>query len=71
MRIRTLVLERHNPAVPDAYVISGNFSRIVVIRVKASTDLLAGIEKMTRDQHIQNGVILSGIVHSWAERRSP
>ena len=47
--------------VPDAYAISGNFSRIVVMRMKYKTDLLAGIEKLVKQQHIRSGVILSGI----------
>jgi predicted DNA-binding protein with PD1-like motif len=51
----------NSAAVPDAYAVSGNFSRVVVIRVKFKTDLLAGIEQQVKAQHIRNGVILSGI----------
>ncbi len=47
--------------VPDAYAITGHFDRVVVIRLKYKTDLLAGLEKMVKQEHIQNGVILSAI----------
>jgi predicted DNA-binding protein with PD1-like motif len=51
----------NDPAVPDAYAINGQFERVTVLRVKSGADLLAGIEKLVKEQHIQNGVILSGI----------
>jgi predicted DNA-binding protein with PD1-like motif len=51
----------NDPSVPDAYAISGQFDRIVVIRVKNKVDLLHGIEEMVKKEHIKNGVILSGI----------
>lgn len=47
--------------VPEAYAVSGQFERIVVLRFKYETDLLAGIEKMVQEQHVRNAVILSGI----------
>jgi predicted DNA-binding protein with PD1-like motif len=47
--------------VPDVYAITGHFDRIVVLRLKYKTDLLAGLEKMVKQEHIQNGVILSAI----------
>jgi predicted DNA-binding protein with PD1-like motif len=68
----------NSDAVPDAYAIGGNFSRIVVIRVKFQTDLLAGIEQQVKAQNIRNGVILAGIgslrgysVHQVANRDFP
>jgi predicted DNA-binding protein with PD1-like motif len=51
----------NDPSVPDAYAISGQFDRVVVIRVKNKVDLLHGIEEMVKKEHIKNGVILSGI----------
>src|SRR5688572_7063939 len=51
----------NDPAVPDAYAISGQFERVVVIRVKFQADLLRGIEAMVKKEGIKNGVILSGI----------
>src|SRR5262249_6253375 len=47
--------------VPDAYAVSGQFERILVLRFKHDTDLLAGIEKMVHQHHVRNAVILSGI----------
>jgi uncharacterized protein len=46
--------------VPDVYAITGHFDRIVVLRFKYQTDLLAGMEKMVKQENIRNGVILSG-----------
>lgn len=64
--------------VPDVYAISGQFERIVVLRLKYQTDLLAGIEKMVREQKIRNAVFLSGIgsvrnyhVHTVSNRAFP
>jgi predicted DNA-binding protein with PD1-like motif len=47
--------------VPEAYAVSGQFERILVLRFKHETDLLAGMEKMVQEQRVQNAVILSGI----------
>jgi uncharacterized protein len=46
--------------VPDVYAISGRFDRIVVLRFKYDVDLLAGMEKMVKQEKIRNAVILSG-----------
>ena len=46
--------------VPDVYAISGKFDRVVVLRFKFDTDLLAGIEKMVKQEKIRNAVILAG-----------
>lgn len=47
--------------VPDVYAISGNLKRVVVFRFKYGTDLLAGLQKMVREEKIRNAVILSGM----------
>lgn len=47
--------------VPDVYAISGQFDRIVTLRLKFNADLLAGLEKMVKDEKIRNAVILSGV----------
>jgi predicted DNA-binding protein with PD1-like motif len=47
--------------VPDVYAITGHFDRIVVLRFKYQTDLLAGLEKMVKQEKIRNGVILSAV----------
>lgn len=46
--------------VPDVYAISTQFERIVILRFKFGTDLLAGLQKMVKQEKIQNAVILSG-----------
>ncbi len=51
----------NSSAVPDVYAISGHFDRIVILRFKYKADLLAGLTQMAKQEHIQNGVILSGI----------
>jgi predicted DNA-binding protein with PD1-like motif len=68
----------NNPAVPDVYAIAGSFDRVLVLRFKFQTDLLAGIEKMVKEHKIQNAVILSGAgslrgyhVHSVSNRTFP
>jgi predicted DNA-binding protein with PD1-like motif len=45
--------------VPDVYAIEGKFDRILILRFKFKTDLLAGIEKMVKQEKIKNAVILS------------
>lgn len=64
--------------VPDAYVLTGNVQRIVVFRFKYNTDLLAGLEKMVKQEKVRNAVILSAIgsvrnyhVHQVANREFP
>jgi predicted DNA-binding protein with PD1-like motif len=52
--------KENSSAVPDVYALTGHFDRIVVLRFKYKADLLAGMEKMVKQEHIQNGVILSG-----------
>ena len=47
--------------VPEAYAVSSKFERILVLRFKYETDLLAGMEKMVRDNRVRNAVILAGI----------
>lgn len=68
----------NSSAVPDAYALVGHFDRIVVIRLKNKANLLDGITKIVKEQHIQNGVILSAIgslrgyeVHSVSNRDVP
>src|SRR3954454_20992171 len=47
--------------VPDVYAVRGRFERVVVLRFKYETDLLAGLEKMVKQEQLRNAVILSGI----------
>jgi len=50
----------NSPDVPDVFAVSGHLERIVVLRFKFGTDLLAGLEKMIAQEKIKNAVILSG-----------
>jgi predicted DNA-binding protein with PD1-like motif len=68
----------NSSAVPDAYALTGHFNRIVVIRMKNGANLLDGMERVVREQKIQNGVILSAIgslrgyeVHQISNRQLP
>src|SRR5262249_62274430 len=47
--------------VPDVYALSGRFERVLVFRFKYESDLLAGLEKMVKEERVRNAVILSGI----------
>jgi len=51
----------NSDTVPEVYAISGQFDRVLVLRFKYQTDLLAGLERMAKEHNIRNGVILSGI----------
>jgi predicted DNA-binding protein with PD1-like motif len=84
---RTVVKASPNPAddtkansdkVPDVYSITNHFDRIAVLRFKYKSDLLAGLEKMAKLEHIRNGVILAGVgsvrgyqVHQVSNRTFP
>jgi predicted DNA-binding protein with PD1-like motif len=70
--------KENSASVPDVYAITGHFDRIVVLRFKYKTDLLAGMEKMVKQEHIQNAVILAGAgsvrgyhVHQVSNRTMP
>ena len=45
--------------VPDVYSISTQFQKVLIWRFKYDTDLLAGMEKMVKADHVVNAVILS------------
>jgi predicted DNA-binding protein with PD1-like motif len=53
--------------VPDVYALSGKFERVVILRFKYQADLLAGLERMVKEQKIRNAVILAaaGSVRSY------
>ncbi len=64
--------------VPDGYAINTHFTRVVVLRFKYDTDLLAGLKKMVEQEKIKNAVILAGIgsvrnyqVHQVGNRNFP
>jgi uncharacterized protein len=64
--------------VPEVYSMSGQLQRVVVLRFKYQSDLLAGIEKAVKEQKIKHAVFLSGIgslrnyhIHSVSNRDFP
>src|SRR5260370_12796102 len=54
-------VKANSDKVPDVYAIKGRFDRILILRFKFNTDLLAAMEKMVKDEKIRNAVILSAI----------
>jgi predicted DNA-binding protein with PD1-like motif len=46
--------------VPDVYAIPTEFARVLILRFKFDTDLLAGLEKIVKQEKIRNAVILAG-----------
>lgn len=51
----------NSDTVPEVYALSGQFDRVLVLRFKYQTDLLAGLERMVKQHQIHNAVILAGI----------
>ena len=47
--------------VPEVVTTSGQFDRVIVVRMKQHTDLLAGLQEAVEKEKIKNAVILSGI----------
>jgi len=67
-----------NASVPDVYAMNGQFQRVTILRFKYQTDLLAGLEKMVKEQKIKNAVVLSAAgsvtgyqVHQVSNREFP
>ena len=48
-------------SAPEVYTVSGNFARIVVVRLKRGVDLLDGLKKAVEREKIRNAAILSGV----------
>jgi predicted DNA-binding protein with PD1-like motif len=46
--------------VPEVDAISANVQRVVLLRFKFGTDLLAGLQRMVKEEKIRNAIILSG-----------
>ena len=68
----------NSDAVPAGYAIDAKFARVVVLRFKFDTDLLADLEQMVRQEKIRNAVILSAFgsvrgyqVHAVSNRTFP
>jgi len=67
-----------DPKVPDVYAVPTQFERVLIFRFKNQTDLLAGLERMVKENHVQNAVILSAFgsvisyqVHEVSNRTFP
>ena len=60
----------NSSAVPDVYAITGKFERVVTLRFKHDTDLLAGMEKMVKQEKIKHAVILAGVGSVKGDRKS-
>ncbi len=68
----------NSSAVPDVYAIPTQFQRVLIFRFRYDADLLAGLEKMVKENKIRNAVILSGFgsvrgyqVHQVSNRTLP
>ncbi len=46
---------------PAVHTTVGNFTRVVVVRIKHDTDLLEGLKEAVRKENVKNAVILTGI----------
>ena len=46
--------------VPEVYAIKSQFDRVEIWRFKFGVDLLAGIQRMVKEEKIKNAVILAG-----------
>jgi len=64
--------------VPDVYAVASQFQRVLIFRFKYQADLLAGMEKMVKENKIRNAVILAGAgsvrgyqVHQVSNRTMP
>ena len=51
----------NRPNVPDARTFNVHLERLLVLRLKYNTDLLAEINKMVQQEKVRNAVILSGL----------
>jgi predicted DNA-binding protein with PD1-like motif len=51
--------EPNSPKVPDVYAVPTQFERVLILRFKYNTDLLDGLQRMIKENHVQNAVILS------------
>ena len=51
----------NNDAVPGTIITSGDFERIIIIRLKHNTDVLTGLQEAVKQEQIKNVVIISGI----------
>jgi len=67
-----------DPKVPDVYAVPTQFERVLIFRFKYQTDLLDGLQRMMKENHVENAVILSAFgsvtgyqVHEVSNRSFP
>ena len=67
-----------DPRVPDVYAVPAQFERVLILRFKYQTDLLDGLQRMIKQNHVENAVILSAFgsvtgyqVHEVSNRTFP
>lgn len=46
---------------PDVVTVTSEIKRVVLVRLKYNTDLLAGLQQAVKNEKIKNAVILSGV----------
>lgn len=70
--------EANDPKVPEVYAVPTQFERVLIFRFKYQADLLAGLERMVKENRVKNGVILNAIgsvtgyqVHQVSNRTFP
>ena len=59
LALAVLGLPGADPA-PAVHTVSGKFDRVVVVRLKNKTDMLAGLEEAVKKEKIRNAVVVSG-----------
>jgi uncharacterized protein len=50
----------NSDSVPAVYAVPTRFERVVILRFKYDSELLAGLERMVKENGIKNAVILAG-----------
>lgn len=48
-------------SAPEVHIVSSQFKRMLVVRLKHKVDLLEGLNKAVKQEQIKNAIILSGI----------
>jgi hypothetical protein len=56
----TVAAQANSDRVPDVSVVGADLRRVLILRFKFGTDLLAGLQKIVKQEKIRNALILSG-----------
>jgi len=57
----TVIICQSQQNISDVHIVSTEFERIEIIRMRSGTDLLAGLNEAVKQTNIKNAVILVGI----------